>query len=86
MQNENKNTCKRCLLKDLIDKEDVLAQVEKMKSLMSPEEKASDDKYKKRLSQCQNCDSLIDATCLKCGCYVEIRALSDGAHCPAKKW
>ena len=80
------NSCKRCLLKDVAGKEDVLAQVEKMKSLMGKDERASDELYEKRLSQCKSCDSLLSASCLKCGCYVEIRALSVGAHCPAKKW
>ena len=80
------NTCKRCLLRDMIGLEDVKAQVEKTRSLMSDKERASDEKYEKRLSQCRSCDSLFDATCSKCGCYVEIRALADGARCPAKKW
>ncbi len=66
--------------------EDVKSQLEKTKRLMSPGEKVSDEKYEKRLSQCKNCDSLLNATCLKCGCYVEIRALADGARCPSKKW
>ena len=80
------NFCKRCLLFDMAGHDDVKAQLEKTKKLMSPEEKAPDDVYEKRLSQCKNCDSLINATCLKCGCYVEIRALSAMTKCPAKKW
>ena len=71
---------------DMAGMDDVKAQLEKTRSLMSADEKASDEKYEKRLSQCKSCDSLISGTCLKCGCYVEIRALSDTAHCPAKKW
>ena len=80
------NSCKRCLLRDVAGAEDVLAQVEKLKNLMGKDEKASVELYEKRLSQCRSCDSLLSASCLKCGCYVEIRALSKGAHCPAKKW
>ena len=80
------NSCKRCLLRDVAGAEDVLAQVEKLKNLMGKDEKASVELYEKRLSQCRGCDSLLSASCLKCGCYVEIRALSKGAHCPAKKW
>ena len=71
---------------DMAGMDDVKAQLEKTRSLMSADEKASDEKYEKRLSQCKSCDSLISGTCLKCGCYVEIRALSDRAGCPAKKW
>ena len=80
------NSCKRCLLRDMAGNEDIKSQLEKTRSLMSDDEKASDEKYEKRLSQCKSCDNLLDATCLKCGCYVEIRALADGARCPAKKW
>ena len=80
------NSCKRCLLFEMAGYDDVKAQLDKTRSLMSSDEKASDEKYEKRLSQCRNCDSLINATCLKCGCYVEIRALADGAKCPAGKW
>ena len=80
------NSCKRCLLKDMAGMDDVRAQVEKTKTLMSADERASDELYEKRLSQCKDCDNLLSATCLKCGCYVEIRALSAAAHCPAKKW
>ena len=80
------NSCKRCLLRDMAGNDDIKSQLEKTKSLMSDDEKASDEKYEKRLSQCKSCDNLLDATCLKCGCYVEIRALADGARCPAKKW
>ena len=78
--------CKRCLLYEMAGKDDVIAQVEKTRKLLSDSERATDDEYQKRLATCKECDKLIDATCLKCGCYVEIRALSKGAHCPAKKW
>ncbi|MBE5827574.1 MAG: hypothetical protein E7307_13170 [Butyrivibrio sp.] len=78
--------CKRCLLYEMAGKDDVIAQVEKTRKLLTDSERATDDEYQKRLATCKECDKLIDATCLKCGCYVEIRALSKGAHCPAKKW
>ena len=78
--------CKRCLLFEMADKDDVIAQVEKTRQLLSPDDKASDEEYKRRLSKCKECDKLIDATCLKCGCYVEIRALSKNARCPGNKW
>ena len=86
MEKETTGGCKRCLLFEMAGKDDVIAQVEKTRELLSDDERASDSEYKKRLSLCKECDKLIDATCLKCGCYVEIRALSKGAHCPAKKW
>ncbi len=86
MEKETTGGCKRCLLFEMADKDDVIALVEKTRQLLSDDERSSDDEYKMRLALCKKCDKLIDATCLKCGCYVEIRALSKGAHCPGKKW
>lgn len=86
MENKKTSGCKRCLLHEMAGKNDVIAQVEKTKELLSGDERATDKEYSKRLGLCKECDKLIDATCLKCGCYVEIRALSKNAHCPAKKW
>ncbi|WP_024864460.1 DUF6171 family protein [Butyrivibrio sp. FCS014] len=86
MENNANSGCKRCLLYEMAGKDDVIAQVEKTRKLLSEDERATDEEYKKRLATCKDCDKLIDATCLKCGCYVEIRALSKGARCPAKKW
>ena len=86
MENEKTSGCKRCLLHEMAGKNDVIAQVEKTKELLSDDERTTDKEYSKRLKLCKECDKLIDATCLKCGCYVEIRALSKNAHCPAKKW
>lgn len=86
MENKKASGCKRCLLHEMAGKNDVIAQVEKTKELLSDDERATDKEYSERLELCKECDKLIDATCLKCGCYVEIRALSKNAHCPAKKW
>ncbi len=80
------NSCKQCLLRDMAGKEDVLAQVTKMRSLMKDDERVSGDVYEKRLSFCKKCENLLEATCLKCGCYVEIRALAKASRCPGKKW
>ena len=86
MNDGNGRVCKRCLLKDLADSADILAEVERIKRLMSDAERAGDELYERRLSVCRECDRLIAATCQKCGCYVEIRALAKGASCPGKKW
>ncbi|MBQ7678971.1 MAG: hypothetical protein IJT34_03885 [Butyrivibrio sp.] len=80
------NHCRQCLLRDLADQADVLAQVARTRKMMSETERASDAVYEKRLEVCRACDRLLDATCQKCGCYVEIRALARTAHCPGKKW
>ncbi len=80
------NSCKQCLLREMAGKEDVLLQVEKMRSLMKDDERVSDKEYDLRLEVCKKCENLLEATCLKCGCYVEIRALSKASRCPGKKW
>lgn len=86
MQNVTERGCKRCLLRDLADSGDILSQVEKTRKLMTKDERAEDDLYEKRLALCRECAKLVNATCLKCGCYVEIRALAKGASCPGRKW
>ncbi len=86
MSDDIKNTCKQCLLRDMAGNDDVLAQVEKMRTLMGTDEKVSDTVYEKRLDVCRECENLLNATCLKCGCYVEIRALSKASKCPGKRW
>ena len=37
--------------------------------------------YKLRLEKCKKCDFLISGMCLKCGCYVEVRAALNDKHC-----
>ena len=80
------NKCKKCLLYEIAGKEDIYAHVLKTRALLAPKELVSDEKYQERLDTCRECDNLLDATCLKCGCYEEIRALKTSAHCPYKKW
>lgn len=46
----------------------------------------SDEIYEFRLLQCNNCEHLeLGTTCLKCGCYVQIRAKLKDAQCPLSK-
>ena len=78
--------CRRCLLYEMAGTEDIYAHVLKTKELMPLSEQTADNEYQERLSVCKECNNLLDATCLKCGCYVEIRAIKKDAHCPVKKW
>ncbi|MCM1114451.1 MAG: DUF6171 family protein [Clostridium sp.] len=51
--------------------------------------KVSTELYEKRLSLCKACDNLIAGMCLKCGCYVEIRAVLKNKNCANyddRKW
>ena len=52
-------------------------------------ERADEDVALERLDLCRECDNLISGMCLKCGCYVEIRARLRDSDCPDfdnKKW
>ncbi len=83
---ENKNVrCKKCLLAD-IDAGEELEKIKHLISIMPAKEKASEAEYKDRLEACKECEKLIEATCILCGCYVELRAAKKKNTCPAKKW
>ena len=76
--------CKRCLLLLAAQEDtyrDIRAQIEKL----SPEEKAEEELYRRRLEACVGCDQLISGVCRKCGCYVEFRAAFKNTKCPNVK-
>ncbi|MCR5282541.1 MAG: DUF6171 family protein [Lachnospiraceae bacterium] len=78
-------TCKQCLLRDF-DKALYEEQIRVYIDRLSDSDKADAAEYEKRLSLCKACESLLEGTCLKCGCYVELRAAGKRGRCPAKKW
>lgn len=46
----------------------------------------NDEVYESRLLQCSECRYLdSNATCLQCGCFVQIRAKLADANCPLSK-
>ncbi|MBQ4626440.1 MAG: hypothetical protein IJB45_04225 [Clostridia bacterium] len=53
---------------------------------ISAGEKASDKEYSRRLDVCRECEFLEEGTCLKCGCYPEMKAAFNYQKCPMKKW
>lgn len=80
--------CKRCLLNEAGEKK-AFETVRDYISNLSEDLKVSDDVYLNRLSHCRECDNLISGMCLKCGCYVEIRAILKDRVCPdydSRKW
>ncbi len=81
----NGNKCRICLIRDMAGKEDILSYIKKTREMLSDEDRVSEKVYEERLDICTSCDNLISATCMKCGCYVEIRALAKNNHCPLKK-
>ena len=81
------NFCKRCLLEEL-GRKDLIKSLEELKAALPVEDRADEYEYTHRLNTCRVCEELNSGTCLKCGCYVEFRALKARMHCPHenKKW
>ena len=81
---EKGRVCKRCLLREADPKayQEHLAEfIEKLGA-----QRCTDQDYEARLLQCKSCSELVAGTCLRCGCYVELRAAAKTGHCPVKKW
>lgn len=55
---------------------------------MPDDQRAERAVYDKRLRICKGCAHLINGTCLKCGCFVEMRAMRAWQRCPdvPAKW
>lgn len=80
--------CKKCLLLEAGENKSYQTVKDYLDNLDSSLI-VDDEKYNERLTQCRNCDSLISGMCLKCGCYVEIRAALNNKNCPDfdnQKW
>lgn len=80
--------CKKCLLLEAGENQS-FEEVRDYIHNLDDSLKVSDEIYKKRLSYCKACDHLISGMCLKCGCYVEIRAVLKNKSCPDfdnRKW
>lgn len=80
--------CKKCLLLEAGEKvtyDDIMRYIATLDSSTLTDEKTAYE----RLSHCLNCDFLISGMCLKCGCYVEVRARLKHGECPNydnKRW
>ncbi len=75
------NSCKRCLLFEA-GQNVTFNQIHDYLLTIDKAEKVIDSEYNRRLSLCKKCDNLISGMCLKCGCYVEIRAALKNKNCP----
>lgn len=82
---ENRKICKRCLLREAGEQGEY-EQVKAAVSRLSEKEKAPPEAYAERLVVCESCEHLIKGTCMKCGCYVELRAALTKGSCPKKRW
>lgn len=79
--------CKKCLMRDMKGQDDYV-DLDSFIARFGDELKVEGDKYESRLAICKECEYLVSGTCLKCGCYVELRAALKKNHCPntPKKW
>ena len=79
------NNCKKCLL---LEAGESVTYKEIYEYIGSLDKSALAEKAvtENRLSFCKSCESLISGMCLKCGCYVEVRASLKDGNCPDEKW
>ncbi len=72
--------CKKCLLREAgeaVTYDEIIGYI----NTLDADTLTDDAAYNYRLSICKECDNLISGTCLKCGCYVEIRARLKASAC-----
>lgn len=75
--------CTRCLLEEAGNR-DMARLISERISVIPEDKKADGELYKMRLDLCKGCDSLNGGTCVKCGCYVELRAARKDGYCPSE--
>ena len=80
-----RSLCKKCLLRDSFPA-DYEKYVSSLLRRMPETQKAPDETYQNRLTQCEACDQLNTGTCMGCGCLVELKAAYKNEKCPYKKW
>lgn len=78
--------CKRCLTRDMLDKDAYFRNLQELIASIEEERKTSPEDYERRLGICTECDYLADGMCRACGCYVELRAAIKTNSCSYKKW
>lgn len=78
--------CRRCLLRELAEGQALYESVRAYRAELSEDVRTTDTQFEARLDQCRACRHLQNATCMQCGCYVEIRAAKRDIHCPMGNW
>lgn len=73
--------CRKCLIADMAADEKY-RDLEKFIAAIPKDKRSSDEIYRARLEICKSCDNLAYGTCLKSGCYAEMRAIKRDSHCP----
>jgi len=78
--------CKKCLTRDMMDKNEFFKDLQDMINNIKPDRKTEPQLYEDRLKICTDCDYLTDGMCRACGCYVELRAAVTSNSCSYNKW
>lgn len=86
MDSFNFRFCKKCLTRDMIDKNAYFRTLQELIDNINEEVKTPSEEYERRLSVCTDCDKLYDGMCRACGCYVELRAAKTSNKCPYELW
>ena len=68
--------CTRCLLRDMIEAGDSMEMIEKYRAAIKAADRVTEEVYESRLAVCRDCEKLNAGTCMACGCYVELRAVT----------
>lgn len=80
--------CKKCLLLEAGERV-TYDEIMKYVATLDKDTLASRKEFEERIIKCKSCDNLISGMCLKCGCYVEVRARLRDGDCPDynnKRW
>ncbi len=80
------NVCKKCLLREMAEAVDLAAAVREYRERLPDGIRTPEEPYEARLTRCKACTELSSATCMQCGCYVEIRAARVDVDCPMGYW
>ena len=81
MENDKERLCRKCLLRDLSEKE-YFHNMYTYISNLPEDDKVSEIEYERRLEKCEECAHLLNGVCRICGCFVEMRAAIAVRHCP----
>ncbi len=78
--------CRRCLLRELEAGAQLYESVRAYRAELPAAERTEDGEYARRLALCLDCRHLKNATCVQCGCFVELRAAKSAVRCPMGRW
>lgn len=73
--------CTRCLLEEA-GKRDVYELIKARIGEIPEALRTDESTYSLRLEICRSCEYQNAGTCLKCGCYSELRAARADGYCP----